>query len=75
MEKVATRSLVDQVGPADPAKIPSARPRGPASVVSISAYAAEYEQKLTDGSVIRLGLVADPDAGYGWLVDSVSPKA
>lgn len=75
LEKVATPALVDQIGNTDPAKLPAARPRGRAAAVEVSAYAAEYQQKLSDGSAIRIGLVADPDAGYGWLVDSVTPKA
>lgn len=75
LEKVATPALVDQIGNTDPAKLPAARPRGRAAPVDVSAYAAEYQQRLSDGSAIRIGLVADPDAGYGWLVDSVTPKA
>ena len=69
----ATDSLLDRLADVDPAKIPDTEPKGKLVVPSASDYAAVADQKMSDGSTVRLELVYEPASRYGWLVDSVGP--
>jgi hypothetical protein len=67
----ATDSLLDQLVDVDPAKIPKTKPKGALVVPSASDYAAVADQKMSDGSTVRMELVYEPASRYGWLVDTV----
>ena len=69
----ATDSLLDRLADVDPAKIPDAKPTGVLVVSSASDYSAVADQKMTDGTTVRMELVYEPASRYGWLVDSVGP--
>ena len=69
----ATDSLLDQLVDVDPAKIPKAKPKGDLRVPSASDYAAVADQKMSDGTTVRMELVYEPASRYGWLVDTVGP--
>jgi hypothetical protein len=68
-----TDSLLDQLVDVDPAKIPKAKPKGALVVPSASDYAAVADQKMSDGTTVRMELVYEPASRYGWLVDTVGP--
>ena len=42
-------------------------------VPSASDFAAVADQKMSDGSTVRMELVYEPASRYGWLVDTVGP--
>ena len=69
----ATDSLLDRLADVDPAKIPKAKPKGDPVVSSASDYAAVADQKMSDGTTVRMELVYEPASRWGWLVDSVGP--
>ena len=69
----ATDSLLDRLTDVDPKKIPKAKPVGDLVVPSASDYAAVADQKMSDGTTVRMELVYEPASRYGWLVDSVGP--
>lgn len=69
----ATDSLLDQLADVDPEKLPDAKPVGELVVTSASDFAAVADQKMSDGSTVRMDLVAEPASRYGWLVDTVGP--
>ena len=69
----ATDSLLDRLADVDPAKIPEARPKGDLVVSSASEYAAVADQKMSDGTTVRMELVYEPASRYGWLVDTIGP--
>jgi hypothetical protein len=68
-----TDSLLDRLADVDPAKIPDAKPKGALVVPSASDYSAVADQKMSDGTPVRMELVYEPASRYGWLVDSVGP--
>ena len=69
----ATDSLLDRLADVDPAKIPEAKPKGDLVVPSASDFAAVADQKMSDGTTVRMELVYEPASRYGWLVDTVGP--
>ena len=69
----ATDSLLDRLADVDPAKLPDAKPKGALVVVSASDFAAVADQKMSDGTTVRMELVYEPASRYGWLVDTVGP--
>jgi hypothetical protein len=69
----ATDSLLDQLVDVDPAKIPKVKPKGDLVVPSASDYAAVADQKMSNGTTVRMELVYEPASRYGWLVDTVGP--
>ena len=69
----ATDSLLDKLVDVDPAKIPKAKPKGSLVVPQASDYAAVADQKMSDGTTVRMELVYEPASRYGWLVDTVGP--
>ncbi len=73
LQVTATDSLLDKLADIDPAKIPKIKPTGTLVVVSASDFAAVADQKMSDGSTVRMELVYEPASRYGWLVDTVGP--
>jgi hypothetical protein len=69
----ATDSLLDRLADVDPAKLPDAKPKGDLVVPSASDFAAVADQKMSDGTTVRMELVYEPASRYGWLVDTVGP--
>ena len=69
----ATDSLLDRLADVDPEKIPEAKPKGDLVVPEASDYAAVADQKMSDGTTVRMELVYEPASRWGWLVDSVGP--
>ena len=69
----ATDSLLDKLADIDPAKMPEDQADGTLVVVSASDFAAVADQKMSDGSTVRMELVYEPASRYGWLVDTVGP--
>ena len=67
----ATDNLLDQLVDVDPAKIPKVKPKGDLVVPEASDYAAVADQKMSDGTTVRMELVYEPASRYGWLVDTV----
>ena len=68
-----TDSLLDRLADVDPEKIPEAKPKGDLVVPEASDYAAVADQKMSDGTTVRMELVYEPASRYGWLVDTVGP--
>ena len=73
LRDVATDNLTEQLTDVDPAKIVKAKPVGQLVVNQASDYAASADQRLSDGSTVRMQLVYDPASRYGWLVDTIVP--
>jgi hypothetical protein len=69
----ATDSLLDRLADVDPAKLPEAKPKGNLVVPLATDYSAAADQKMSDGTTVRMELVYEPASRYGWLVDSVGP--
>jgi hypothetical protein len=69
----ATDSLLDRLADVDPEKVPEAKPKGDLVVPEASDYAAVADQKMSDGTTVRMELVYEPASRYGWLVDTVGP--
>jgi hypothetical protein len=68
-----TDSLLDRLADVDPAKIPEAKPAGDLVVPLATDYSAAADQKMSDGTTVRMELVYEPASRYGWLVDAVGP--
>ena len=73
LQTAAAGSLPARLAAVDPAKIPAAEPKGDLVVPSASDSAAVADQKMSDGTTVRMELVYEPASRYGWLVDSVGP--
>lgn len=73
LNAVATQSLTGKLADVDPAKINKSKPSGSPVVAESSDFAAVVDQSLSDGTAIRLYLVAEPTSQLGWLVDVVAP--
>jgi hypothetical protein len=69
----ATDSLLDSLADVDPAKIPDVKPVGALVVPLATDYSAAADQKMSDGTTVRMELVYEPSSKYGWLVDAVGP--
>ena len=74
LRESATDGLRDQVADVDPAKIPEAKPVGRLAVPLASDYSAAADQKMSDGTTLRMELVFEPDSKHGWLVDTIGPR-
>jgi hypothetical protein len=68
-----TDSLLDMLVDVDPAKIPDEKPVGVLVVPLATDYSAAADQKMSDGTTVRMELVYEPSSRYGWLVDAVGP--
>jgi hypothetical protein len=70
----ATDSLLDKLADVDPEKLPDAKPKGALVVPMATDFSAAADQKMSDGTTVRMELVYEPASRYGWLVDSVGPR-
>jgi hypothetical protein len=73
LREVATDSLTEQLTDVDPAKIVKAKPVGKLVVGEASDFAANADQRLSNGTTVRMQLVYEPASRYGWLVDTIAP--
>lgn len=71
LAQVSSPALAEGLMLTDPANIPRARPRGAPVLEDASTYSAQFTQALSVGPAIKIYLVADPEARYGWLAASV----
>ena len=71
LAQVASPALAEQLMVTDPANIPAAGVTGVPALEDASTYSAQFTQVLTTGMSIRVYLVADPQARFGWLATSV----
>jgi hypothetical protein len=71
VEQVSVPALAEGLMLTDPANIPRATPRGAPALDDASTYSVQFTQALSTGGPIRIYLVADPAARYGWLATSV----
>ena len=69
--QVSSPALAEGLMLTDPANIPRATPRGAPVLEDASTYSAQFTQALSAGPAIKIYLVADPEARYGWLAASV----
>ena len=73
LREVATESLTEQLADVDPVKIVKAKPVGKLVIGEASDFAANADQRLSNGRTVRMQLVYDPTSRYGWLVDTIAP--
>jgi hypothetical protein len=73
LDQVAVPALTEGLMLTARADIPTAKPAGGPVLEDASTYSVQFVQTLTDSSRIRIYLVADPAARYGWLATSVEP--
>jgi hypothetical protein len=71
LERTAAPGLASQLLLTAPENIPDAEPAGEPVLEDASPYSAQFLQDLDDGSRIRIFLVSDPQARFGWLATSV----
>ncbi|GAB3919965.1 hypothetical protein GCM10011575_35850 [Microlunatus endophyticus] len=71
LEQTATAGLAEQLMLTSAANIPKAKAAGSPRVEDASEYSVQFLQVLTDGVRIRIYLVADPQARFGWVATSV----
>jgi hypothetical protein len=71
LQETAAPGLAEQLTLTATENIPDAKPAGPPVLEHASAYSAQFVQKLTDGTAIRIYLAADPQADHGWVATSV----
>ncbi|QDP95003.1 hypothetical protein FOE78_02910 [Microlunatus elymi] len=71
LQGTAVPGLAEQLMMTARENVPDAKPAGPPVLEHVSTYSAEYTQRLTDGTAIRIYLAADPQAEHGWVATSV----
>lgn len=71
LAQVSSPALAEGLMLTDPANIPRVTPRGAPVLEDASTYSAQFTQALSTGPAIKIYLVADPEARYGWLAASV----
>src|SRR4051812_34362929 len=73
LDQVAVPALTEGLMLTARADIPTATAAGGPVLEDASTYSVQFTQTLSDASRIRIYLVADPAARYGWLATSVEP--
>lgn len=71
LAQTCTSGLAEELMLTSAANIPKARAKGEPRLEDASPYSAQFVQALTDGTRIRIYLVADPQSRSGWLATAV----
>lgn len=71
LQDTAAPGLAEQLMLTSPSNIPKATVKGVPVLEHASAYSAQFLQTLSDGMRVRIYLVADPQARFGWVASSV----
>lgn len=71
LQATAAPGLAEQLELTSAGNIPPGRPTGPPVLQQGSAYRVQFVQSLTSGIKVRVYLVSDPQARYGWVATSV----
>lgn len=71
LKVVAIPGLVEQLMLTSRDNIPDTSAVGDPMLQDASTYSVEFAQELQNGKPVRIYLVADPEARYGWLTTSV----
>jgi hypothetical protein len=71
LKEVAAPALVEELMLTDPENIPRASPTGKPVLEQASLFSVQFSQALSTGMTIRIYLVSEPEARYGWLATSV----
>jgi hypothetical protein len=69
--RTAVPVLAQQLLLTAPDNIPDAEPDGDPVLEDASTYSAQFRQRLSGDLEVRIVLVLDPEARYGWLATSV----
>lgn len=71
LQQTATSGLAEELMLTSDANIPRATAKGPPRLEDASEYSVQFLQTLSDGMRVRVYLVADPQAEFGWVATSV----
>lgn len=71
LQQTATAGLAEELMLTSPSNIPNATAQGDPALEHASEYSVQFVQTLTNRMRVRIYLVADPQARYGWVASSV----